>query len=106
MEEIILNSDNFDNEVSESEKIILVDFYAEWCGPCQMLTPIIDGVRSKYLDKVKVCKVNVDNNSDLALKYSVVSIPTLLFFKNGKIVSSSVGFLSEEELINIIEGLL
>lgn len=106
MEEIILNSDNFANEVSESEKIILVDFYAEWCGPCQMLAPIIDGVRNKYLDKVKVCKVNVDNNSDLALKYSVVSIPTLLFFKNGKIVSSSVGFLSEEELINIIEGLL
>lgn len=106
MSEKILNLDNFDNEIANTEQLVLVDFYATWCGPCKMLSPIITEIANEYSDKVKVCKVNVDENQDLALKYNILSIPTLLFFKNGKIVKTSIGFSSKEELSSIINTLL
>lgn len=106
MKEIILNSDNFDKEVNETDRLVLIDFFATWCGPCQMLAPIIDDVAVKYVDKVKVCKVNVDDNQELAKKYGVMSIPTLVFFKNGKTERVSVGLLSSEELSDIIDSLV
>lgn len=106
MSEKILNLDNFDKEIASTNQLVLVDFYATWCGPCKMLSPIITEIANEYSDKVKVCKVNVDENQDLALKYNILSIPTLLFFKNGRIVKTSIGFSSKEELSSIINTLL
>lgn len=106
MNEKILNEKNFDEEINNTNQLILIDFYATWCGPCMMLSPIITEIANEYTDIVKVCKVNVDKNQNLALKYNIVSIPTLLFFKNGKIVNTTVGFASKTELSNIINELL
>ena len=106
MKEIVLNSKNFDSEVNKAEMLVLVDFYATWCGPCQMLAPVISEIAKEYAGKVKVCKVNVDDEQELALKYGVMSIPTLVFIDKGKVVKVSVGYLSKEELISVIDGLL
>lgn len=106
MSEMNLNSDNFNEEITNTEKIVLIDFFATWCGPCKMLAPIISEIADKYSESVKVCKVNVDENRDLALKYNIMSIPTLIFMKNGEIIKSTVGFCSKSELDNIINDLL
>ena len=106
MSEIILNSSNFNEEVINTEKLVLIDFFATWCGPCKMLSPIISEIANDYSNSVKVCKVNVDENQDLALKYSVTSIPTLIFLKNGKILNISVGLCSKVELVKMINELL
>ncbi len=106
MSEIILNSSNFNEEVINTEKLVLIDFFATWCGPCKMLSPIISEIANEYSNSVKVCKVNVDENQDLALKYSVTSIPTLIFLKNGKILNISVGLCSKVELVKMINELL
>ena len=83
MEIIKANSANFEEEVLKSEKPVLIDFYADWCGPCKMLSPIIDEIAEENSD-IKVVKVNVDDSQDLAMKYQVMSIPTLVVIKNGK----------------------
>ena len=85
-------SDNFDSEVLSSDKPVLVDFWAEWCGPCKMLTPTIDSLAAEYAGKVSIGKVNVDDNADIATKYGIRSIPCLLFFKGSvaKLLPSSV----------------
>lgn len=106
MSEIILSSSNFDEEIKNVNTLVLVDFFATWCGPCKMLAPIIEEIAEEYSDKVKVCKVNVDNERDLALKYEVESIPTLIFFRNGEPIKTSVGFHSKTELIDIINELI
>lgn len=106
MSEKILNLNNFYEEISNTDKLVLVDFYATWCGPCKMISPIIAEIANEYSDTVKVCKVNVDENQQLAVKYNIASIPTLLFFKGGKIVNTIVGFSSKSELKNIIDTLL
>ena len=86
MSEINLNSTNFDEQVTNTDKLVLIDFYATWCGPCKMLSPIISEIANEYLNSVKVCKVNVDENQDLAVKYNIMSIPTLIFLKNGAVL--------------------
>ena len=87
---ITITKENFENEVLHSEKPVLLDFWATWCGPCRMLSPIVDEVAEERTD-VKVGKVNVDEQPDLAAEFGVMSIPTLLVFRDGKLVSQSVG---------------
>lgn len=102
MSEINLTNKNFEEEVFKSEKPVLVDFFATWCGPCQMLAPIITEIAEENGDKIKVAKVNVDEQQELAMKYDISSIPTLIVFKNGNIANKVVGFHSKEEIINIL----
>ena len=99
MSYIELNSKNFQTEVIESEKPVLVDFWAPWCGPCRALAPTIEELVEKHSDKVKVAKLNVDENSELASKYHVMSIPTLLLFKDGQVDKQHIGLISTEKLI-------
>lgn len=101
--EVNLNKENFENEVLKSDKIVLVDFWATWCGPCQMIAPVVEEIAKQ--GNVKVGKVNVDEEQDLAIEYGVMSIPTLIFFKNGNKVKEAVGFHSKSELKEIINGL-
>ena len=79
-----VSNENYKKEVLDSEKTVLVDFYADWCGPCKMMAPVVEEISEELQDKVKVCKVNVDENQDLAMQYGIMSIPTLVFIKNGK----------------------
>ena len=102
MSVINLNQENFEQEVLKSDVPVLVDFWASWCGPCRMLSPIIDEV-AKSTDKVKVGKVNVDEESDLATKFAVMSIPTLILFENGKPVKQIVGVQSKDAILKMIE---
>ena len=97
---INLNKDNFKIEIEKSEVHILVDFWAEWCGPCKMLTPILEELSSELKDKIKIAKVNLDENQDLAMEYSVRSIPTLILFGNGKFIDTKVGLLPKSDLIH------
>ena len=90
MSVVTITKDNFNSEVLQSDKPVLLDFWATWCGPCRMLSPIVDQVADERTD-VKVGKVNVDEQPELAAKFGVMSIPTLLVFKNGKLVNQSVG---------------
>ena len=82
---------NFDEEVLRSELPVFVDFYADWCGPCKMMSPVIDQLADEYNGRIKVGKVNVDDNPALAVKYSVMSIPNMLFFRGGEVVDSVIG---------------
>ena len=98
--------DNFNSEVESSDMPVLVDFWAEWCGPCKMLSPTIDTVAEKYNGKVKVGKVNVDKNPSIAQKYGVRSIPNILVFKNGNIEQQLVGNVPEAEITNVLDKLI
>lgn len=106
MSEINLNSNNFNEEITNTDKLVLIDFYATWCGPCKMLSPVISEIANEYSESVKVCKVNIDESQDLALKYNIMSVPTLIFLKNGKVVKSSVGFYPKAKLDSIIKELI
>ena len=99
--ELKLNSDNFEKEVLNSEKPVLVDFFADWCGPCKMMAPVIEELADELDGKAKVGKINVDENSDIAVEYNVMSIPTLIVFKNGKEDKRFVGLRDKEELLNL-----
>ena len=100
--EVNLNKENFEQEVLKSDKTVLVDFWATWCGPCQMIAPVVEDIANEYQGKIKVAKVNVDDEQELAINYGVMSIPTLIFFKNGNPVKEVVGFHSKSELEEII----
>ena len=102
---MIFTSDNFEKEVLKSEIPVVVDFYADWCGPCTMMGPYVTAMEPLYQGKVKIGKLNVDDATDIAEKYHVMSIPTLLFFKNGEVVGSSVGLIPKETLQEKIEAL-
>ena len=99
---IKLTKDNFEQEVLKSEKPVLVDFYADWCGPCQMLSPIVDEVAEER-DDIKVGKINVDEQMELAQKYGVMTIPTLLVIKNGEIANKHIGALSKSGVIELLK---
>lgn len=102
MEILKINEDNFEKEVLESEKTVLIDFFADWCGPCKMLSPIIEQF-AKENEKVKVVKINVDELPDLAVKYGVRSIPTLVVIKNGEEVNRSVGLIDKSEILELVK---
>lgn len=102
MAEIIITGDNFESEVINSDKPVLVDFWATWCGPCAMLSPIVSEIADERTD-IKVCKVNVDDNDDLAASYGIESIPTILAFKDGKVTGKSVGYVPKEKLIALFD---
>lgn len=104
MAEVILNKDNFDAEVIKSDKPVLVDFWAEWCGPCRMLSPVIAEIANEQDGKVKVCKLNIDEEPALAEKYGVEYIPTLIVFKKGEPADSSVGFVPKEKIESMLKG--
>lgn len=97
-----ITSENFENEVLNSKKPVLVDFWAEWCGPCQMLAPVLEEIETEH-SGVKIGKVNVDEEMALALKFSVSSIPMLVLFKNGKAVDQTVGLQSKETILNMLD---
>jgi thioredoxin 1 len=94
---VTLTTENFDQEVIKSTAPVLVDFWAEWCGPCKMVAPILDELATEYDGKVKIGKVNIDDHQNLAVQYRINSIPTLLFFKNGQIVDQVVGLKSKKD---------
>ena len=104
MAEINLTNQNFEEEVLKSEIPVLVDFFATWCGPCKMLAPVISDVAERYGGKVKVGKVNVDEENELAMKYQISSIPTLVLFKDGKIINIKVRLSSKSEIENMINS--
>jgi thioredoxin 1 len=97
---------SFETDVLQSEMPALVDFWAEWCGPCKMIAPILDEIAEEYSGKIKVCKVNVDSNPETAAKFNVRGIPTLLVFKNGVIEATKVGALSKGQLTEFVESLV
>lgn len=99
--EIKLTVDNFEAEVLKSDKPVLVDFFADWCGPCQMLAPVLEEI-AKENTNIKVGKINVDEEGELAMKYKVSSIPYLALFKNGEIVNQMVGFGGKEKVLEMI----
>ena len=98
-ENILHTSDEgFDTDVLQSDKPVLVDYWAEWCGPCKMLAPILEEVASEYGEKIKVCKMNIDENQETPPRYGIRGIPTLILFKNGEVEATKVGALSKTQL--------
>lgn len=102
MAEVILTTENFETEVLKSNLPVLVDFWATWCGPCMMLSPVIAELAEEFEGKIKVGKVNVDEQNELAAQYRVASIPTLLLFKDGELTKTTVGFMPKDELIETL----
>lgn len=100
MSGVTVTDSTFENEVVKSQTPVLVDFWAVWCGPCRMQDPILEEVEKEYSGKVKITKLNVDENPAMSQKYSVMSIPTLLLFKNGEIVKQMIGVQSKETLVD------
>lgn len=101
--EVKINESNFKEEVLNSTKPVLVDFWATWCGPCRMLSPIIEEIAAEKSETLKVGKVNVDEEPTLATQFGITSIPMLALFKNGKVVKTSVGYQPKEEILKFIE---
>lgn len=102
MSAVKINESNYQKEVLQSEKPVLLDFYADWCGPCRMVLPIVEQIAEENSD-VKVCKVNVDEEQELAAQFKVYSIPSLFVMRNGQIVNQSVGAKSKEEILEMLK---
>ena len=100
MAELIITKDNFKEEVLESSIPVLVDFWATWCGPCKMVGPIVSEIADEYEGKIKVGKVNVDEQPELAMEYQVSAIPTLFIFKNGQVADKIIGFAQKDEIVS------
>ena len=100
---IHVTDDSFESDVLQSDAPVLVDYWAEWCGPCKMIAPILDEVASEYADKLKIAKLDVDQNAETAQKYGIRSIPCLMLFKDGDIVATQVGALSKSQLSEFID---
>lgn len=98
----IKNDEQF-NEILKGDKPVIADFYADWCGPCKMLSPIIDEIANEKSEQLEICKINVDENQELAQKYSVQSIPTVISFKNGDLYKKSVGLVPKEEILKVLD---
>ena len=103
MSEIIITKENFEEEVINSDKPVLLDFWATWCGPCRMLSPIISEIAEEYEGKVKVGKINVDDEQELAIRFNIVSIPTVLYFKDGQIENELIGYREKDEFVALFE---
>lgn len=97
-----ITSENYEEEVVKSEKPVLIDFYADWCGPCRMMGPIIEEIAEEKADTIKVGKINVDENQDLAMEYGVMSIPTIVIIKNGEVEKTFVGVRGKNEILGAI----
>ena len=103
---LAFNDSNFQDEVLNSEIPVLVDFYADWCGPCKMMSPVVDELSREYEGRLKVGKVNVDENTNVAQQYRVMSIPTILLIKNGQVVDQVVGAVPKAQLTGKIDSIL
>jgi thioredoxin 1 len=101
-----ITDDNFEKEVLESTEPVLIDFWAVWCGPCRMIAPVVEELASEYAGKAKIGKLDVDSNPMVASKYGIRSIPTLLIFKDGKVVEQIVGAVPKQKLVSALEGQL
>ncbi|HKI79106.1 MAG TPA: thioredoxin [Ignavibacteriaceae bacterium] len=106
MKPINLSDDNFETEVLKSQQPVLIDFWAEWCGPCRMIAPIVEELASQYDGKVKIGKLDVDNNQQTAMKYGVRSIPTLLVFKNGEVKETIIGAVPKQQIEQKLNAVL
>lgn len=102
MKEIILSKENFEKEVTNSEKPVLIDFYADWCGPCRTVSPLVEQIACEH-PEYKVCKINVDEQPQLASEYRITSIPTLLVFENGKVIKSLVGAAPKQQILDMLK---
>ncbi len=102
MKEIIITKENFENEVLKSDKPVLIDLWASWCGPCRMLAPVVSEIAEEYDGKVKVCKINVDEEPELASAFRVSSIPLLVVMKDGKVTNSSVGVRPKSQIVSML----
>lgn len=98
-----LTKENFDSEVLNNKGLVMVDFWATWCGPCRTMSPVVDQIAEEAADKLKVCKVNIDEQPELAERYQVMTIPTLMVFKDGKAVASTVGVQPKKTVLDMVE---
>ena len=103
---IDVNDENFESVVMNSDKPVLVDFWAEWCGPCKMLTPTIEALAEEYKDTSSIVKINVDDSPTIATKYGIRSIPSILLFNNGDVVEQRVGAVSKDELAGMLDKII
>lgn len=104
MAELEITKNNFTDEVMNSDMPVLLDFWATWCGPCRMISPIVKELAEEYSGKLKVGKVNVDEEAELASAFGITSIPTIVLIKNGKTVNSSIGFMTKDQLVKMINN--
>ena len=101
MSTITINQANFEKEVLNSDKTVLIDFWADWCGPCRMISPIVEEIANEH-PEIKVCKINVDQEQELAMKFKIISIPSLFVIKNGEIVNSSAGLIPKNQILDML----
>ena len=106
MSVVINSSSDFEQQVINSKKLVLVDFWAPWCGPCRVVGPVLEEIAKEYTDKVEVAKVNVDDQQDIAVRYGIMSIPTLILFKGGEVLDQTIGASPKNKLVAWIDSAL